>query len=159
MLGPSIVVREAEKASATFDARRSALARRYRYTVLNRPLPDPFLAATAWHVAEPLELPAMRLACDPIMGEHDFTSFCRAARGVEPGPLVRRVHDARWCDLGDGVLRFEIDAGSFCHQMVRSLVGAMVDMGKGRRRAGEMAGILRAHDRSRAGRPAPAHGL
>src|SRR5439155_10286765 len=55
MLGPAIVVRAGEKAHTTFDARRSALARRYRYTILNRPVPDPFLARTTWHVATALD--------------------------------------------------------------------------------------------------------
>ena len=64
-----------------FDARFSARSRVYRYTVLNRPVPDPFLPATTWYVAEPLDLRAMLLACDPLIGEHDFSSFCRAAQG------------------------------------------------------------------------------
>src|SRR5438309_6736145 len=68
MLGPAIVVRDAEKAHSTFDARRSAVARRYRYTVLNRPVPDPFFARTAWHVAAPLDCRALALACDPVIG-------------------------------------------------------------------------------------------
>jgi tRNA pseudouridine38-40 synthase len=157
MLGPTIVVRHAEKAHSTFDARRSATARRYRYTVLNRAVPDPFLARTAWHVADPLDVPAMTLACDPIIGEHDFSSFCRLP---EPdASLVRTVRDARWVDLGDAVLRFDIEAVAFCHQMVRSLVGTMVDVGKGRKKAGDVAGILRAEDRAAAGQPAPPHGL
>jgi len=157
MLGPAIVVRAAEKAHTTFDARRSALARRYRYTVLNRPVPDPFLARTAWHVAAPLDCRALALSCDPLIGEHDFSSFCRLP---EPdASLVRRVHDARWLDLGDGALRFDIEASAFCHQMVRSLVGTMVDIGRGRKKAGDMATILRSQDRSAAGQPAPPHGL
>jgi tRNA pseudouridine38-40 synthase len=157
MLGPAIVVREAQKAHSTFDARRSATARRYRYTVLNRPVPDPFLARTAWHVLTPLDRGALTLACDPVIGEHDFSSFCRLP---EPGvSLVRRVHDARWLDLGDGVLRFDIEAGAFCHQMVRSIVGTMVDIGRGRKKAGDMVGIIRAEDRATAGQPAPPHGL
>src|SRR5207249_446337 len=65
MCGPAIVARDAAIASPTFDARRDAVGRRYRYTVLNRPVPDPFLAATAWHIEEPLDLAVMRLACDP----------------------------------------------------------------------------------------------
>ena len=73
--------------------------------------------------------------------------------------LVRRVYDARWLDLGDGLLRFDIEASSFCQQMVRALVGTMVQMGWGRRPAGEMAGILRARTRSVAGHIAPPHGL
>ena len=55
----------------------TATARRYRYLVLNRPVRDPFLAATSWHVTKPLLLPNMVLACDPFIGLHDFSAFCR----------------------------------------------------------------------------------
>jgi tRNA pseudouridine38-40 synthase len=159
-LATEMVVRAVEVADVGFDARRSARARCYRYTVLNRPLPDPFLAATAWHVPDPLDLAAMRLACDPLIGEHDFSSFCRRPRKAGPEVrLVRRVLDARWSDVGDDVLRFEIEASSFCQQMVRSIVGFMIAVGRGSRRAGELAGVLRAADRSRAPNLAPAHGL
>ncbi len=159
MLGPAIVVRSAEVAPPWFNARRSALARRYRYMVLNRAVPDPFLAATTWHVPEPLDLAALRLACDPVIGEHDFSSFCRVPKRIPDASLVRLVHDARWLDLGAGLLRFDIDATSFCQQMVRALVGTMVAMGTGRRRAGEMAAILRARSRAGSERLAPARGL
>ena len=159
MLGPAIVVRAAEVAPEGFNARRSAVARRYRYTVLNRLVADPFLAKTTWHVTDPLDLAALRLACDPIIGEHDFSSFCRVPKRIPDASLVRLVYDARWCDLGDGLLRFDIDASSFCQQMVRALVGTMVAMGLGRQRAGEMAGILRARTRSVANHIAPARGL
>ncbi len=156
---PAIVVREAALAGDDFDARFSARLRRYRYTVVNRPVPDPFLAATSWWVPHPLDLNALRLGCDALIGTHDFTSFCRRPKGSEPAPLVRRVHDARWHDLGDGVLRFDIDANAFCQQMVRSIVGTLVDMGRGRRRPGEMATILRAVDRGAAPTIAPPQGL
>ena len=158
-LSPAIVARAVEVVDAGFDARRSALTRRYRYTVLNRDVPDPFLAATTWHVPGELSLAALRLSCDPIIGEHDFTSFCRAPRRDPDASLVRRVDEARWLDLGDGRLRFDIEASSFCHQMVRSLVGTMLEVGRGRRTAGDMAGVLRARDRSLAGNIAPARGL
>jgi tRNA pseudouridine38-40 synthase len=157
-LGPGIVVRAATRVAPEFDARRSATGRRYRYTVLNRPVADPFLSATTWHVAAPLDLRVMQLACDPLYGEHDFSSFCRRPP-VEGASLVRRVRFADWADLGDGMLRFEIEATSFCQQMVRAVVGTMVDMGRGRRRAGEMAAILRARNRAEAGSLAPPHGL
>ncbi|MGH9181808.1 MAG: tRNA pseudouridine(38-40) synthase TruA [Acidimicrobiales bacterium] len=159
VLGPAVVVRELSVADPSFDARRSAVARRYRYTVLDRAVPDPFLAATTWHVGHPLALGSLRLACDPVIGEHDFTSFCRAPRKVPDASLVRRVVDARWVDLGDGILRFDIEARSFCHQMVRALVGTMVAIGTGRRRAGEMASILGARSRAAAADLAPPHGL
>ena len=160
LCAPEVVVREAVEVPPDFDARGSALSRRYRYTLLNRPVPDPFLAATAWHVPDPLDLRALRLCCDPVIGEHDFATFCRRPKTEEPVSLVRRVLDACWVDLGEGVLRFEIEAGSFCHQMVRSLVGVMVEMGLGRHRPGELAAILRAADRGAApGNLAPPHGL
>ena len=158
-LAPAIVVRAVDVVEPGFDARRSALSRRYRYTILNRETPDPFLAATTWHVPPPLALGALRLSCDPIIGEHDFSSFCRVPRREPDACLVRRVDDACWIDLGGGVLRFEIEASSFCHQMVRSLVGTMVEVGRGRRTAGDMAGVLRARTRSLAGHIAPPHGL
>lgn len=158
---PDIVVREADLVAPTFDARSSATSRVYRYTVLNRPMPDPFLARTTWHIPEALELRSMAAACDPLIGTHDFSSFCRAARRAdgEPASLVRRVVDARWEDLGAGVLRFTVEASAFCHQMVRSLVGTLVEVGAGRRRAGEVRGIIEAKDRSAAGQLAPPSGL
>jgi len=163
MLGPSIVVRACDAAgSPDFDARHWAVGRAYRYTIVNRPVPDPFLAHMAWHVDDPLDLRAMQLACDPLIGEHDFTSFCKkppASTIGAPPSMVRRVTDARWVDLGEGVLRFEIEASAFCHQMVRSVVGTLVAVGRGKKKAGDMAWILRSRDRSLAASPAPAHGL
>ena len=163
MLAPAIVVREVAAAEPGFDARRSATGRRYRYSVLNRDLPDPFLAATTWHVPEPLRLRSMTLACDALIGEHDWSSFCRRPPAPDgpatPSSMVRVVRDARWVDVGDGVLRFDVEASAFCHQMVRSLVGTLVTVGRGRLRAGDMSAILRARDRSRAAEPAPPHGL
>ena len=163
MLGPTVVIRSMGLAAPGFDARRSANGRRYHYTVLNRPLPDPFHAGTSWHVDEPLDVRSMTLACDPLIGRHDWSAFCRRPPGGEPAtgpaPLVRVVRSARWSELGEGLLRFEIEASAFCHQMVRSLVGTLVAVGRGRKRAGDMAGIIRAGDRSRAAEPAPPHGL
>ncbi len=162
LCGPAVVVREATAVDPDFDARGSATERTYRYTVLNRAFPDPFLHATSWHVAQPLDLRAMTLACDPLIGSHDFSSFCRrpkVADGADPVSLTRRVTDARWTDLGDGLLRFEISANAFCHQMVRSIVGLLVDVGRGRSRAGDVLGIIRAQDRQVAPSPAPPQGL
>jgi tRNA pseudouridine38-40 synthase len=157
-VAPAVVVRDAAAVPVDFDARRSATGRWYRYTVLNTPTPDPFRASTAWHVPAALNVLAMTLACDPLYGEHDFASFCRRPSG-NGASLVRQVRAASWTDVGAGQLRFDIQASSFCQQMVRSLVGTMVDIGTGKRRAGEMSGILRARDRSAAGQIAPPHGL
>jgi tRNA pseudouridine38-40 synthase len=159
LCAPAIVVREASEVPSDFDARFSARSRRYRYTVLNRPVPDPFLAAYAWHVDAPLDLANLRLGCDPLIGEHDFSSFCRRPKTETDVSLVRRVLHADWIDAGDGVLRFEIEATSFCHQMVRSLTGTLVEIGLGKKHPGELTGILRARDRGAAGNVAPPHGL
>jgi tRNA pseudouridine38-40 synthase len=162
LCAPAIVVRELDVVDAEFHARFSARWRRYRYTILNREVPDPFLAATAWHVAASLDLPAMRLATDPLVGEHDFTSFCRrprVAEVAEPPSMMRRVLAAGWEGPVDDVLTFEITGTSFCHQMVRSVVGTLVEVGLGRKRAGDMLAIVRAKDRHRAGQLAPPHGL
>ncbi|MGQ0616834.1 MAG: tRNA pseudouridine(38-40) synthase TruA [Acidimicrobiia bacterium] len=168
LLAPSMVVRAVVPAPEPgFDARFSARSRRYRYQVLNTAVPDPFLACTTWWVAQPLDLVALRLACDPLVGEHDFAAFCRRPKVPEgrPSPsLTRRVVQARWQEAdrshdGPNVLEFWIEANAFCHQMVRSLVGTLVEVGRGRRRAGELAGVLRAGDRAGAGPVAPPHGL
>ena len=161
MCGPSIAVTDAAVVADDFDARFSATARRYRYRVLNRIAPDPFLAGLAWHVDEPLTMATMVLACDALIGEHDFAAFCRRPkrRDGEEASLVRRVTEASWYDDGGGRLRFEIEASSFCHQMVRSVVGTLVEVGRGRKHAGDVLGIVRSGDRQRAGDLAPPHGL
>ena len=165
LCGPAIAVRETAMVDDGFDARHSATARTYRYAVFNSPVPDPFLAATAWHVEAPLDLDLMVLGCDPLIGEHDFSAFCRRPKvgpvgaGAAPVSLVRRVTDARWEDAGGGVLWFWVTANAFCHQMVRSIVGTLVEVGAGRKRAGDIAGILRSRDRRHAGNLAPPHGL
>lgn len=157
MLGSEIAVRHASIAPAGFDARHSARARTYRYTVLNRSTPDPSMARSAWWVPEALDIHALQLAATPFIGEHDFASFSR--KGPEGSTTVRRVLESEWHDLGDGVLRYQVKATAFCWQMVRALVGTQVEAGRGRRKAGEMLSILRAKDRSAAGQLAPPQGL
>ncbi len=164
-LAPAIVIREATAVGASFDARRSAVARRYRYLLATGQHPNPLLAAYSWWVG-PLELAAMRLALDAIVGEHDFSSFCRRPPGGD-GPLVRRVLQARVAPVAaappvddlDGLVAFEIEANAFCHQMVRALTALLVHVGKGRVPASAMGSVLDA--RSRAGLPtlAPPAGL
>jgi tRNA pseudouridine38-40 synthase len=156
LLGPEIVVDEAAVAPDGFDARRSALFRVYRYQVLNRPAPDPLQRFTTWHIAEYLDLDAMNLAASEMIGTHDFASFCRKAGG--DSTTVRTVVEAGWSREGEMVF-FTVKAHAFCHQMVRSLVGFQVDVGRGRRQPGEMKSVLEAKDRAAAGPVAPPHGL
>lgn len=170
MCAPGVVVRSAQWTAPDFDARFSALWRHYRYLVLAEPVGDPLLEKSAWWVSAPLDVALMRLACDPLIGEHDFASFCRRpAELVAPSgevrvpSLVRRVIDARWSeqlsDKGQRLLWFDIRATAFCHQMVRSITGTLVDVGLGRIQPGRLTEILAARDRSRAGQVAPAQGL
>lgn len=161
MAAPAIAVRDVAVAEPGFSARFSALSRGYRYLVLNRAVPDPFLAGRAWHIEQPLDRYALDLACDPLVGEHDFAAFCRRPKRREgsEASLVRRVTGARWVDEGEGLLRFEIEATAFCHQMVRSIIGTLVAVGLGRLSAGDVLGILRGGDRQGAGDLAPPQGL
>jgi tRNA pseudouridine38-40 synthase len=176
-LAPHVVVLAADEVGPDFDARRSATGRTYRYLVWNAPEPDPLLAPITWHVRDPLDLHAMRGAADALLGSHDFRSFCRRAPGTDPSdPIVRRVNRVRWT-VDDGLeasdadairderaphgrlLRFEITATSFCHQMVRSLVANLVDVGLGKGNAATLVERLRAASRISQPEPAPAHGL
>lgn len=167
LCGGPIVVVDASVAAPDFDARFSARSRTYRYSILNREVPDPFLAATTWHVPVPLSPKALRLACDPLIGEHDFSSFCRRPKpgaGFDEPSLVRHLTSARWvpADIdqwGSSLLRFEITASSFCHQMVRSIVGTLVDAGRGRARCADLPAVIAARDRAAAGNLAPPQGL
>ncbi|MGO9027910.1 MAG: tRNA pseudouridine(38-40) synthase TruA [Acidimicrobiales bacterium] len=170
-LAPSVVVREAGPVDPAFDARRSATGRRYRYLVVNGPLADPLLARLAWHVSDRLDLRALSAAADALLGEHDFRAFCRRVPGTPADvPIPRRVLDARWSEVGGSssssllpmegrLLAFEIEANAFCHQMVRSLVGTLIDVGRGRKRASDILWILRSADRGQASQPAPPEGL
>lgn len=164
ILAPRIVVRDVSLAPDGFDARHQASSRVYRYSVLNAPVPDPLLAHLAWHVAAPLDIRAMQAATDPLLGEHDFAAFCRRAR--QGGSVVRRVIDARLlarpaCDgcQDASLLVLQIEANAFCHQMVRSVAGALVEVGRGRLSAGELSWVLASAERAQRAAPAPPHGL
>jgi tRNA pseudouridine38-40 synthase len=170
-LSPRVVVRAAQPVDAGFDARRSATSRHYRYLVWNAAVPHPLLAGLAWHVAEPLDAKAMAAATDPLLGEHDFRAFCRRPPGrPATEPIVRRVTAAGWRraaatwvsgDLAEegALLRFDVSAGSFCHQMVRSIVAVLVDAGRGRATAATVMELLAAGSRAGSPQPAPAYGL
>ncbi|HVB05636.1 MAG TPA: tRNA pseudouridine(38-40) synthase TruA [Acidimicrobiales bacterium] len=158
ILAPDVVTRRAFVAPEGFDARRSATARRYRYVIDCGDRRDPLYRAASWHLPGELDLAAMRVAADALCGEHDFSAFCRQPKGREPGPLRRRVIGTRFT-RDDALVCFEIEANAFCHQMVRSIVGMLVAVGRGRRTAAEVAARLRAPDRGGLPSPAPAIGL
>ena len=162
LCAPALVIREAEAVPPGFDARFSAQWRRYRYTVLNTLTPNPFHAAQSWHVEAPLSMPDMAEASQMLIGLHDFSSFCRrppVGPDEDPKTLMRNIWSIDWRDLDGERFQVELTAKAFCHQMVRSIVGTLIDVGRGHRRPPDMAAILEAQDRSVAGNLAPPHGL
>ena len=166
LCAPGIAVRSAEWAAPGFDARFSATSRTYRYQLWNDPVPNPLIAGRVWHVARPLDVAAWRVAATALVGEHDFSAFCRrpAPRQGAAGDggsvsLVRIVYEVRLDDTAAPLLDVWIRASAFCHQQVRSMVGTLVDVGTGRIAADDVAGILAAGDRTRAGQVAPPTGL
>lgn len=163
LCAPDIAIRDIEWAEPGFDARFSATWRRYRYHIWNDPAPNPLLAHISWHVPRPLRALEMVAACEHLVGEHDFTSFCRKPKVGDDHPLpsmVRILHEVSWSVIDDSpLLRFEVRGSAFCHQMVRSLVGTMVDIGLGRIDGQRLPDILAARDRAAAGSVAPPDGL
>ena len=167
LCAPDISVRDAEWVPSTFSARFSATGRTYRYHVWNDSNPNPLLARSTWHVPLALDVAQMNVAADALVGEHDFSSFCRRpkpALGLDEPSLVRFLRAVTWTHAdehrwGAALLCCEITASSFCHQMVRSIVGTLVDVGLGRRQVDSMAATLAAHDRNAAGQIAPRTGL
>jgi tRNA pseudouridine38-40 synthase len=155
MLAPEVVAWEVRRAAEGFDARFSATAREYRYRIDTGPWPDPFEARFVWHRAGSLAVARMREAARPLLGEHDFTSFCRRPQS---GGTVRRLERVSIARAGDRV-EISARANAFLHQMVRALVGTLIAVGDGRLEPGSAQEILRARDRSRTPQMAPAHGL
>lgn len=155
MLGPEVVAADAAVVPDDFSARFSATGRSYRYRILNASAPDPLRRHTTWQVADPLDVDAMNLAAAGFVGEHDFAAFCRRRDGAT---TERTVHSAVWDHRRDLVV-FSISAKAFCHQMVRSLTGFCVDVGRGRVDPGLVARVLAEGDRSRSRQIAPPHGL
>jgi tRNA pseudouridine38-40 synthase len=154
-LAPEIAVLEIGLVPDDFSARFSARERSYVYRILNRQAPDPFLAATAWHVTWRLDVVMMNRAAGPFVGERDFASLCRKAGDRSTFRVVRM---AEWTRRGD-LIEFHVAASSFCHQMVRSMVAICVDVGRGKISAEEVPGILAAEDRHAGRGAAPPHGL
>jgi len=155
MLAPEIVANEVRRAPEGFNARFSATAREYRYRIDTGPWPDPFEARFVWHRPGGLAVARMREAARPLLGEHDFASFCRRPQS---GGTVRRLARLSIASHGDRV-EITARANAFLHQMVRALVGTLVAVGDGRIEPTEVARILAARDRARTPQMAPAHGL
>jgi tRNA pseudouridine38-40 synthase len=155
-LAPEVAVDEVKEMANGFDARFSASARAYRYTIDTSEAPDPFSGRFTWYRPRELDLTAMRRASTALLGTHDFASFC--LRPVAGRPTLRDLQ--RLTIRRDGELVVvRLRANAFLHQMVRILVGTLVDVGEGRLTTADVRRILAAHDRSEAPKAAPARGL
>lgn len=153
MVPDDIQVHAVTAVSPAFDARHSAIARRYAYRLqLRRNIFDPH----AFHVRWRLDREAMHAACARLRGTHDFSSFCKAGSLKADNTCRVEVCGLEWTEQG-GI--FHVRADRFLHHMVRNLVGVLLEVGRGARQPEDLDRILAARDRRAAGMMAPAHGL
>ena len=174
LLPDSIAIRDAAEVADDFHARFSASGKHYRYTILARPDRSPHWRDRAWHHPDPLSIPLMIEGSRGMLGEHDFGAFraagCSAkttVRRLSSITLSRRDASERSVDGGGGeasaavgeLITIDICGNAFLRNMVRIMVGTLVEVGTGKRPPGQVAEIVASRDRLQAGITAPAHGL
>ncbi|MFN7321715.1 MAG: tRNA pseudouridine(38-40) synthase TruA [Methylobacterium sp.] len=154
--GEAVSVLSAEPIEERFDCRLWARRRHYRYRLLNRPAPSALDRTRVWHIIKPLDIEAMHEAAQSILGQHDFTTF-RASACQAKSP-IRTLEEFRVFRAGEEV-HIEASARSFLHNQVRSMVGSLVQVGRGIWPVSRMRAALDAKDRAQCGPVAPACGL
>lgn len=156
-LPPDVRVKSIAAVPADFDARFSAIRRHYEYRITTaRYGAEPLRARDTVSVPKALDLEAMRAASHALLGLHDFAAFCRRREGAT---TVRDLQRFDWVRSEDDILVAYVSADAFCWSMVRSLVGAVLAVGEGRRTAEWTAALLQERERSSSVLVAPAHGL
>lgn len=157
VLRADVRVRAVTPVPDDFDARFSALCRHYVYRIATAPYgAEPLRARDTLSWPHPLDLQLVGAASAGLLGEHDFVAFCRRREGAT---TVRFLERFAWSIDARGVVSAEVSADAFCHSMVRSLVGALLDVGRGRRPVGWPAELLGRSERANDVAVAPAHGL
>ena len=157
MLPPDVRVRALTPVPAEFDARFSALRRHYRYRIAVTPYgAEPLRARDTVSWPHGADLAMLNAASALLLGEHDFVAFCRRREGAT---TIRALQRFEWLPLDGGVVVAEVSADAFCHSMVRSLVGALLAVGRGQRPVDWPASLLRRPERASEVTVAPAHGL
>lgn len=161
MLPREIAIAEAVEIEpgVDFHPRFSATGKHYRYLVWTRAERSPRWRDRAWHHSAPLDLAAMRHGAEPLIGEHDFAAFRSA--GCTAPRTIRRIERIEIAELSDtpALVAIDVRGNAFLRNMVRILVGTLIEVGTGRRTPAQVAEILASKDRTRAGMTAPAHGL
>jgi tRNA pseudouridine38-40 synthase len=152
-----IAIRDIEQAGDDFHARFSAKSKLYEYRILNRLTPSPLERNFSWHISRRLEPNRMRKAAKLLEGTHDFSSF-RSAKSDNLNP-VRTLMTLEIRKAQSHLISIRIRADAFLKQMVRNIVGTLVDVGRGRIHPKDLTEVLRAQDRTKAGVSAPPHGL
>lgn len=147
----------ARGAPPEFHARFSAAGKRYRYSLDRSVVPCVFRARYSLHYPDSLALEDIRAAALSLVGEHDFASF-QCESGESPPSSVRHV-DAILIGEEGALLHFDVWGRSFLYKMVRTLVGTLLEVGRGRWKPAQVRGVLEARDRRAAGPTAPPHGL
>lgn len=155
-----IAVLDVCEAPAGFHAIRDATGKRYRYVICDSPVPNVFARHYAWQLFQRLDEAAMHTAAQSLLGRHDFSSF--EASGAERKTSVRTITDLvvkrRTDDEGERLV-IEVAADGFLYNMVRNIVGTLVEVGRGRQSVDWPAKVLQAKDRKQAGPTAPPQGL
>jgi tRNA pseudouridine38-40 synthase len=157
LLPADIVVRTVSEAPPSFHARFDAISKVYLYRICNRPVRSALERGRAWFVWEPLDLARMRETVPVFTGTHDFSSFC--STHTDSPDHVRTILRMDVQEEADGMVLISMEADGFLRYMVRTIAGALVEVGRGKRSPEEMARILAAKDRRRAGLTAPPQGL
>lgn len=155
LLPPSIAVHAIRRVTDEAHARFDAQSRTYHYRITTRK--NPFLRYTHTRVAAGLDFDAMNDAAQLLLGKQDFASFCRVHTDVKT--TLCDVQEARWVQLSETEAYFVITADRFLRNMVRAVVGTLFEIGRGKMTKQQLADIIAAHDRCKAGHSAPAEGL
>ena len=157
LMPPDARVKAVTEVPSSFDARFSAIWRRYEYRVADVPWgPEPLRRRDTLGWVRRLDLDRLRAAAADLVGEHDFAAYCKRK---DNATTVRAITQLDWHRTADGVAVATVQADAFCQAMVRSLVGAMLAVGDGRRDPAWPASLLRLRERSSEVTVAPAHGL
>jgi tRNA pseudouridine38-40 synthase len=156
LLPPDIAVRAAEDAPMEFDPRRDAKGKHYRYTILNAPRRLPLCRLYAWHLRGDLDIGAMREAARQMTGEKDFAAF--RTSGCASRTTIRNVFSVDILRDGE-FLQVDVKGSGFLRNMVRIMVGTLVEVGQGKIRPGAIPALFKKENGRTAGMTAPAHGL